>query len=160
MKRAPTALLSAPFLGLYFAAVCGVALTWTRARWSSDDWFPIQIGLVAATAILSVRHLLLRYLLEPSAGDRGRVGRVVFFLICAILPAAAVPVFIGEDGRLALGLLVVSGAFAWASLGTMYQWPGFRPRFRLGRCAWCGYDLTGNTSGVCPECGNPIEKEV
>jgi hypothetical protein len=22
-----------------------------------------------------------------------------------------------------------------------------------GRCSTCGYDLTGNTSGVCPECG-------
>jgi uncharacterized paraquat-inducible protein A len=24
-----------------------------------------------------------------------------------------------------------------------------------GLCAACGYDLTGNTSGVCPECGTP-----
>ena len=26
-------------------------------------------------------------------------------------------------------------------------------RARAGRCTRCGYDLTGNTSGVCPECG-------
>lgn len=26
-------------------------------------------------------------------------------------------------------------------------------RLRLGLCLRCGYDLTGNTSGVCPECG-------
>lgn len=25
-------------------------------------------------------------------------------------------------------------------------------------CVGCGYDLTGNTSGVCPECGSAIEK--
>jgi hypothetical protein len=24
------------------------------------------------------------------------------------------------------------------------------------RCPQCGYSLTGNTSGTCPECGNPI----
>jgi len=24
------------------------------------------------------------------------------------------------------------------------------------QCLACGYDLTGNTSGVCPECGTPI----
>ena len=24
---------------------------------------------------------------------------------------------------------------------------------REGRCAACGYDLAGNTSGICPECG-------
>lgn len=28
---------------------------------------------------------------------------------------------------------------------------------RTGLCAQCLYDLTGNTSGVCPECGNPWE---
>jgi hypothetical protein len=26
------------------------------------------------------------------------------------------------------------------------------------RCFQCGYSLTGNTSGVCPECGSPVEK--
>lgn len=25
-----------------------------------------------------------------------------------------------------------------------------------GRCPSCNYDLTGNTSGVCPECGTPV----
>jgi hypothetical protein len=29
--------------------------------------------------------------------------------------------------------------------------PGWRRRH--GLCVRCGYDLTGNTSGVCPECG-------
>lgn len=24
-------------------------------------------------------------------------------------------------------------------------------------CKGCGYNLTGNTSGVCPECGRPVE---
>ena len=27
-----------------------------------------------------------------------------------------------------------------------------------GRCQQCGYDLTGNVSGVCPECGATIER--
>ena len=26
-------------------------------------------------------------------------------------------------------------------------------RWPIGRCQKCGYDLTGNVSGVCPECG-------
>jgi hypothetical protein len=30
-----------------------------------------------------------------------------------------------------------------------------RRRRRAGRCPACGYDLTANTSGVCPECGRP-----
>ncbi len=28
-----------------------------------------------------------------------------------------------------------------------------RRRKRLGQCITCGYDLTGNQSGTCPECG-------
>ena len=28
-------------------------------------------------------------------------------------------------------------------------------RRKLGLCTACGYDLTGNESGVCPECGKP-----
>lgn len=28
--------------------------------------------------------------------------------------------------------------------------------FIPGRCTKCGYNLTGNVSGVCPECGTPV----
>ena len=31
-----------------------------------------------------------------------------------------------------------------------------RLRTSLGRCYKCGYDLAGNTSGLCPECGSTI----
>jgi membrane protein implicated in regulation of membrane protease activity len=31
-----------------------------------------------------------------------------------------------------------------------------RRRKELGLCASCGYSLTGNTSGVCPECGAAV----
>lgn len=36
---------------------------------------------------------------------------------------------------------------------------GASPRARNG-CSRCGYDLTGNVSGVCPECGTPIATAV
>jgi hypothetical protein len=32
-----------------------------------------------------------------------------------------------------------------------------RDRRATGRCAECGYDLHGNVSGVCPECGTKVE---
>jgi hypothetical protein len=34
-----------------------------------------------------------------------------------------------------------------------------RPSPPPGCCRECGYDLTGNVSGICPECGTPIEKK-
>jgi hypothetical protein len=30
-------------------------------------------------------------------------------------------------------------------------------RSRVGKCANCRYDLMGNTTGVCPECGTPTD---
>ena len=39
---------------------------------------------------------------------------------------------------------------------TTILWYFDRPRrVRPGHCQHCGYDLTGNTSGICPECGTP-----
>lgn len=32
-----------------------------------------------------------------------------------------------------------------------------RPLYPTGHCQKCGYNLTGNSSGVCPECGTAIE---
>ena len=32
-------------------------------------------------------------------------------------------------------------------------WSDHRRRMRVGCCEQCGYDLTGNTTGRCPECG-------
>ena len=31
-----------------------------------------------------------------------------------------------------------------------------RSRLRSGHCENCGYDLTGNVSGTCPECSTPV----
>jgi hypothetical protein len=32
-------------------------------------------------------------------------------------------------------------------------------RIAAGRCVACGYNLTGNISGVCPECGTAVAKD-
>ena len=34
-----------------------------------------------------------------------------------------------------------------------------RRRRRRGLCVQCGYDLTGNTTGVCSECGQRVERD-
>ena len=33
-------------------------------------------------------------------------------------------------------------------------------RYPKGSCQSCNYNLTGNTSGICPECGTPIPKDT
>ena len=55
------------------------------------------------------------------------------------------------------GLLIDWAAYAilWLVLFTGLGFSALRRALRLrrGLCPACGYDLTGNTSGVCPECG-------
>lgn len=36
----------------------------------------------------------------------------------------------------------------------------WQERTRHGQCVACGYDLRGNTSGHCPECGQPAHTEA
>ena len=57
----------------------------------------------------------------------------------------------GELGvQLDLWLLMI----AFSVLPALAAWRLWRARrSSSGACGFCGYDLTGNTSGVCPECG-------
>ena len=59
--------------------------------------------------------------------------------------------------RIVLTWLVIS-----ISVGCACRWIAFhcaRPRCRPGYCHECDYDLTGNVSGICPECGSPLPKQ-
>lgn len=42
---------------------------------------------------------------------------------------------------------------------TVLWWWGKRHK-REGHCHECGYNLTGNVSGICPECGSPVQEEI
>ncbi len=53
-------------------------------------------------------------------------------------------------------LLVVGVALPIGIL--LWLWPDRRTK--AGFCKTCKYDLTGNVSGVCPECGTAISLRV
>ena len=61
----------------------------------------------------------------------------------------------GHIGRLPLHVLVLfmSGFASYSFFPVYRRWE----RRRNGLCVKCCYDLTGNVSGVCPECGCPTE---
>jgi hypothetical protein len=77
-----------------------------------------------------------------------------FFISMSIKPAPEVVV------RFPLWLPVI--LFAFLPIRAFIRGPIARRRLRrrrdLGQCIGCGYDLTGNVSGVCPECGAAIPK--
>ncbi len=49
-------------------------------------------------------------------------------------------------------------SLAYSAIGALIGWFWPTPRQGPGHCPKCDYDLTGNVSGVCPECGTEIEK--
>lgn len=77
----------------------------------------------------------------------------------------------GSDGWLAIigntyfGLAKSYTLPIWIPLSlltvpTLFLFIRDRRRIPPGHCTNCGYDLTGNVSGVCPECGNRIVREA
>ncbi len=69
--------------------------------------------------------------------------------------------------RMRNGGLMLTYAYVpfWFLLGVFAAWPVFCflhgplrrwHRYRNDRCTQCGYNLTGNVSGDCPECGTKL----
>jgi hypothetical protein len=49
--------------------------------------------------------------------------------------------------------------FALVAIPTAYFWWRDSRRVAPGYCQQCGYNLTGNVSGRCPECSAPVKRE-
>lgn len=64
------------------------------------------------------------------------------------------PVF--AQGVYSRGLWPLWVPFVTLALPTAWLWHRNRPRIPPGHCS-CGYSFTGNTSGICPECGARIK---
>jgi len=50
--------------------------------------------------------------------------------------------------------------FLVAALPTGWLWWRDRRRIAPGHCEKCGYNLTGNISGICPECGEKVDAQA
>ena len=66
---------------------------------------------------------------------------------------AMTPTIYNEQSQVTAPHWAVAAAAALLPAVTATRWWRNRRRARPGACAGCGYDLTGNVSGVCPECG-------
>lgn len=89
------------------------------------------------------------------------VGFITLFLGSCVLSSVAVQVFVVPAPCLVLPL----GAWLLAGIAAIAAARWSRKRdlpevwVAQGRCAACGYDLTGNVSGKCPECGTIITRQ-
>ena len=112
---------------------------WAGFTWGSL-WLAIPASLLLAIAILAF----------------GRRNNPLFV-------AAAVVAGIISLGVVAMGLVQEARVFWWTLRWSwwsrrMERWTARREAWQAqGRCVGCGYDLTGNESRVCPECGTKVE---
>jgi hypothetical protein len=98
-----------------------------------------------------------------NSGHGGRIGQSWRYLGRRITRE---PVVWTPDSWNEMSTLGVRGLFVplWIPLAivavpTAFLWWFDRHRIRPGHCPKCGYNLTGNVSGICPECGTPVKRE-
>lgn len=95
---------------------------------------------------------------------------VTFAVIAYILPPMIIVVmdFLGSRGIQQKGAGELVGFALWMGLTPLLAYVVSRLVFERMRWRWvvdassprclqCGYDLTGNTSRVCPECGRKLQ---
>ena len=122
-----------------------VLLVFTDGQWTGaargNDQFTTSFGdlwrMAQAQASGQGSFLGISYVARPTQTGPGRrpggnVGRFLMIAVPLAYPAA-----------------LAAAAAAWSRLTRAR----LARRTRLGACRKCGYDLTGNVSGVCPECG-------
>ena len=78
---------------------------------------------------------------------------------------SVVDAFAGPSGNVGFEIvgvtILIAGLLVFvAALGNSVSFVLSGKQRRNGICAKCSYDLTGNTSGVCPECGRAISKTI
>ena len=130
-----------PLRMMLVAAILAIATTvFLSIKWKSH---PTRRGLVLGVGFAVVSSMLLG--LQCVSG-------------LAALPGAHVANLIGLRGHplWLLGVSVVNIAI-YGPLGMAIGSLTARltSTYPIGQCQTCGYDLTANVSGRCPECGAP-----
>ena len=121
---------------------CFISLRWEVMHWGDSFWAGIRWGHVGC-AWTDQAYLV-------ASGWRIRD-----------IPDQKIPpwypLWYPRFDRLATGTGVVDVPiwmpFLMFALPTAFLWHRDRRSFPPGACQRCGYDLTGNVSGRCPECG-------
>ena len=83
------------------------------------------------------------------------------YVIARLAPQSLTPHHVWRpfiaDGVLVMPLWI---CLVITAVPTGYLWWRDRRRIPPGHCRKCGYNLTGNVSGVCPECGEKVDGQA
>jgi len=82
----------------------------------------------------------------------------LFFIYPGLLLAEFILFFVSPLFSNSYIFLPLCNVLVYTAFGTTIGWILTIPRpFPEGHCKNCDYNLTGNESGVCPECGTEIK---
>jgi hypothetical protein len=142
---------------------------WVRSCWVGDllYWYtvdengvPAIYGFDSVTTPLGSRVAYVYIQTSPPLRPSFTLGHSIHVLLGhSALGRGTLPRFAYGDFPLiphwSIALMFVVLPAAW-----LLQWAKARRLPKAGQCRTCRYDLTGNISGVCPECGTPISQTV
>lgn len=131
-----------------FIVTCGIAIFLCILIASKGAiFFHMYLGVLMCWVPTSMVHAPLFWILARNR-PRGRTLPTVFF-------SASILTWLGFDWLEGVipKLLMTSLGIVTGLLIVRSRVDEFAP---LGFCTRCRYDLTGNTSGRCPECGNVV----
>jgi len=136
------------------------SFTFEANRWPGGARWQVGAQRVGASDAFTPS---IGYPTTASASVRSWMG-IEVIKVTGWIATPANPAMVGSSQ--AFPLVSVRVPFLWPATLTAILplvWLGryllLRRASRPGLCPTCSYDLTGNTSGVCPECGSPVAGE-
>lgn len=153
-------------------AIRHLCVDFTRTPTSGQQPTTIQVPLLAVFAATALYPVVVFLRRRGANGEDTGVSIVVAVAVFLIVGCVALEVFdhlfwayypfFDQDYFLlefAIGAVELIAAGVLAFFTAAYAANRVQDPYRAepGHCASCGYNLTGNTSGVCPECGETIK---
>jgi len=102
---------------------------------------------------------MLGYLVLALSLTRYAGFRVVRILV-GIFVGTGWPLLLSLTGGSLASPYMAPALCAWAGVIVMIVRPPRPKPLGVPVCASCSYNLTGNVSGICPECGTPLPEEA
>ncbi len=148
-------LVSLLFLFIMLAALvitfllehCVVPAMYLRGQRVMEAWHTVRSEILPGNTGRLILFFLMRLLLNIG------IAVATGLLTCLTCFLAALPY---------LGSVITLPFSVFMQAYTLHFLEQFGPEWSffvyddLPLCKYCGYNLTGNTSGICPECGTPI----